>query len=106
MMGLNVRQEPVLPVLAMRGRESGVSGKSLIFLGAFAIDVHQMRVNVSGKSKVKVFRIALEKLFLLSIFAFEFDVSYSQGVKQVVLVWIVQCVAWNPCDNTKPFLFV
>jgi len=40
MMGRNVRQEPVLPVLAMRGRESGVSGKSLIFLGAFAIDVH------------------------------------------------------------------
>jgi len=37
MIGRNVRQEPVLPVLAMRGRESGVSGKSLIFLGAFAI---------------------------------------------------------------------
>jgi len=40
MMGRNIRQEPVLPVLAMRGRESGVSGKSLIFSGAFAIDVH------------------------------------------------------------------
>ena len=38
--GLNVRQEPVLPVLASRGRESGVGGKSLIFWGAFAIMVH------------------------------------------------------------------
>jgi len=57
MVGLNVLQKPVLPVLAMRGRESGVSGKSLIFLGAFAIDVTLMRIRVSGKSKVKVFRI-------------------------------------------------
>jgi hypothetical protein len=35
--GLNVRQEPVLPVLASRGRESGVIGKSLIFFGGFAM---------------------------------------------------------------------
>jgi len=37
MMGRNVRHEPVLPVLAIRGRESGVRGKSLIFCGAFAM---------------------------------------------------------------------
>lgn len=35
--GLNVRHEPVLPVLASRGRESGVIGKSLIFFGGFAM---------------------------------------------------------------------
>jgi len=35
--GLNVRQEPVLPVLASRGRESGVIGKSRIFFGGFAM---------------------------------------------------------------------
>jgi len=35
--GLNVRHEPVLPVLASRGRESGVIGKSRIFFGGFAI---------------------------------------------------------------------
>jgi hypothetical protein len=39
-MGRNVRHEPVLPVLAMHGRDSGVRGKSLIFFGAFAIDGH------------------------------------------------------------------
>jgi len=38
--GRNVRQDPVLPVLASRGRESGVGGKSLIFWGAFAIMIH------------------------------------------------------------------
>jgi hypothetical protein len=36
-LGLNVRHEPVLPVLASRGRESGVRGKSLIFFGGFAM---------------------------------------------------------------------
>jgi len=41
MVGLNVLHEPVLPVLAIRGRESGVRGKSLIFLGAFAIQFHR-----------------------------------------------------------------
>jgi hypothetical protein len=39
MIGRNVRQEPVFPVLPTCGRESGVIGKSLILLGAFAIDV-------------------------------------------------------------------
>ena len=38
--GRNVRHDPVLPVLASRGRESGVGGKSLIFWGAFAIMIH------------------------------------------------------------------
>lgn len=38
--GLNVRHDPVLPVLASHGRESGVIGKSLIFWGAFAIMIH------------------------------------------------------------------
>jgi len=41
MMGLNVLHEPVLPVLAIRGRESGVGGKSLIFLGASTIHFHR-----------------------------------------------------------------
>jgi len=35
--GLNVRHEPVLPVLASHGRESGVIGKSRIFLGGLAM---------------------------------------------------------------------
>jgi len=35
--GLNVLQDPVLPVLALRGRDNGVRGRSLIFCGAFAI---------------------------------------------------------------------
>jgi len=55
MVGLNVRQKPVLPVLAMRGRESGVSGKSLIFLGAFAIDVTTMRIRVVASQRLKYF---------------------------------------------------
>jgi len=46
MVGRNVRQKPVLPVLATRGRESGVRGKSLIFLGAFTIDATTMRIKV------------------------------------------------------------
>jgi len=57
MVGRNVLQEPVLPVLAMQGRESGVRGKSLIFLGAFAIRMSPREKQVSVKPRVKVFRI-------------------------------------------------
>ena len=39
-MGRKVLQDPVLPVLATRGREIGVIGKSRIFSGAFAIACH------------------------------------------------------------------
>jgi len=55
--GRNVLQVPVFPVLATRGRDSGVSGRSRIFCGAFAIKVHPVRSTVSNMSKVKVFRI-------------------------------------------------
>jgi len=46
MLGRNVRHEPVLPVLAMRGLESGVSGRSSLFFGAFAIRCHHGRSRV------------------------------------------------------------
>ena len=58
--GRNVLHDPVLPVLATRGLDSGVRGRSLIFCGAFAIGCHPIRVRVSIKSEVKVFRMLPE----------------------------------------------
>jgi len=55
MVGRNVRHEPVLPVLAVRGCESGVSGRSLIFCGAFATIVHLVRIRVVAGRRLKYF---------------------------------------------------
>jgi len=60
--GRKVRQEPVFPVLAIRGLESGVSGKSSMFFGAFAIGATMVEVDLSIESRVKVFRIHAQML--------------------------------------------
>ena len=59
--GRKVLQEPVLPVLAMRGRESGVIGRSFLLFGAFAIGATMVEVELSIESRVKVFRMNGEK---------------------------------------------
>jgi len=56
--GRKVRQEPVLPVLAIHGLERGVSGRSSLFFGAFAIGATIVEVDLSMKARVKVFRIS------------------------------------------------
>jgi len=54
--GLNVRHEPVLPVLASRGRESGVIGKSRIFFGGFAMGMsHLEESTVEASHTLKYF---------------------------------------------------
>jgi len=59
--GRKVLQEPVLPVLAIRGLESGVSGRSSLVFGAFAIDATMVEEDLSIESRVKVFRMNAEE---------------------------------------------
>jgi len=60
--GRKVLQEPVLPVLATRGLDRGVSGRSSLFLGAFAIGATMIEVDLSIKSRVKVFRMNMKNV--------------------------------------------